>query len=147
MKGVKQTVKSLRNTWHNDLHRPDILLESVLSYCQNEFAGDSAKETDMYKYISEIHSLTKIHSVVSNGYEKCRVGRERDGGYVMVKPFSREKIAYSLGIAADVSWDLEMADADYQIYQYDHTINALPEQNKSFHWKKVGVIGGRKRSS
>ena len=60
----------------------------------------------------------------------------------MQKPFSGNKIAYSIGISQDVSWDLEMAVNGYQVYQYDHTINCLPENNHAFHWKKIGITGG-----
>ena len=71
----------------------------------------------------------------------CRVGRDHDGGYVMQKPFSVNKIAYSIGISQDVSWDLDMAADGYQVYQYDHTIKGLPEENAAFHWKKIGITG------
>lgn len=35
-----------------------------------------------------------------------------------------------------------MANAGYEVYQYDHTINKLPIENKKFHWKKIGLTGG-----
>lgn len=59
----------------------------------------------------------------------------------MKEPFSDNKIAYSIGISKDVSWDLGMVAAGYQIYQYDHTIKRLPEENPAFHWKKIGITG------
>ncbi|KZK76851.1 hypothetical protein PsW64_04696 [Pseudovibrio sp. W64] len=73
------------------------------------------------------------------GHELARVGRTFDGGYVMVPPRSEEKIAYSLGINRDVSWDLEMAHKGLKIYQYDHTITGLPCQHKQFNYFKKGI--------
>lgn len=141
MSKIKNRIKKMRDKWHNDLKRNNILIESLLSYCQNQFVSESAKDSDMYKYISEVHTLTKIHDIITPGVEKIRVGRDYDGGYVMAKPYSREKIAYSFGINRDVSWDMQMASEGYQIYQYDHTITRLPEQNEAFHWRKLGLTG------
>ena len=59
----------------------------------------------------------------------------------MRKPFSENKVAYSIGINQDVSWDLDMVAEGYQVYQYDHTIKKLPEENLAFHWKKIGITG------
>lgn len=142
MNKIKNTVKKLRGKWHGDMSGQGHFLKSIASYCQNQFAGETAKDSEIYKYISEVHSLTKIYDVLTPGVNKTRVGRNRDGGYIMAKPYSRNKIAYSFGIDGDVSWDLQMADEGYQVYQYDHTINGLPAQNDSFHWNKLGVTGG-----
>ena len=60
----------------------------------------------------------------------------------MIKPFSGKKIAYSFGINDDVAWDLQMANEGYELYQFDHTINKLPQKNASFHWYKLGLTGG-----
>ena len=61
----------------------------------------------------------------------------------MVKPYSENHIAYSLGIGGNVSWDKQMAEQGYQIYQYDHTIKKLPRTHPNFHWKKVGITGDK----
>lgn len=39
-----------------------------------------------------------------------------------------------------------MAKDGYEIFQYDHTIKKLPEQNVAFHWKKQGITGGSETS-
>jgi hypothetical protein len=75
------------------------------------------------------------------GVDLERVGRDYDGGYIMVKHDAEVRIAYSLGINRDVSWDLIMAERGYQIYQYDHTIETLPIHHPNFHWKKLGITG------
>jgi hypothetical protein len=73
------------------------------------------------------------------GFSKIRVGRENDGGYVMLDDFSGVSAAYSLGIKDDVSWDLQMADRGLTIYMYDHTIDALPMSHSRLHWTEAGI--------
>ena len=48
-------------------------------------------------------------------------------------------IAYSFGISNDVSWDLDMVARGYEIFMYDPTINALPQENVKFHFFKEGI--------
>lgn len=82
-------------------------------------------------------SMLRPYDVV--GQRKVRLGRHFDGGYVMIDAFQDVKTAYSLGINDDVSWDLDMALRGVEIYQYDHTIEALPVENPRFHWQKLGI--------
>ncbi|WP_051635393.1 FkbM family methyltransferase [Selenomonas sp. ND2010] len=72
------------------------------------------------------------------GKSFCRIGREYDGGYLMLDDF-HGKVAYSFGINTDVSWDEDIANRGYDVYMYDHTINALPYERKEFHWFKKGL--------
>ncbi len=75
------------------------------------------------------------------GGNLIRIGCPNDGGYILLDSGLRDAVAYSLGIAGDVSWDLQMANLGCQIYQYDHTIEALPQQHPAFHWFRIGVAG------
>lgn len=75
----------------------------------------------------------------AKGVEKVRIGADGDGGYVMLSDISACQAAYSLGINNDVSWDLQIAERGIPVFQYDHTIDALPMQHPLFHWKRVGV--------
>lgn len=70
---------------------------------------------------------------------KIRIGRPFDGGYVMVDDFDEIDAAYSFGINDDVSWDIEIANMDINVFQYDHTIDQLPENHPRFFWKKCGI--------
>ena len=114
-------------------------VNSIFSYCQNEMIKSKVQNTEIYLYYKELHELLKMYSIKDATFE--RVGKAHDGGYVMVKPYSDNLIAYSLGICDDVSWDSDMSQYGYEIYQYDHTISALPEENEKFHWKKIGLTG------
>jgi len=82
-------------------------------------------------------SLLRPHDVAE--YEKVRVGRPFDGGYVMMDAFDEVEAAYSFGINDDVSWDIDIANRDIKIYQYDHTIDSLPMDHPMFSWKKLGI--------
>lgn len=76
-----------------------------------------------------------------DGARKIRLGRPYDGGYVMIDRFEQATAAYSLGINDDVSWDLEIAALDIPVFQYDPTIEALPENHPLFHWEPRYVSG------
>lgn len=123
-------------------------LYNIWSYCQNEFLLKNDKgllSSERYEYFKKIHTLLKVEDLVNGSLE--RVGDDGDGGYVMAYKkegwrYSREKIAYSLGICTDVTWDKHIAMGGYQVYQYDHTIKRLPDNHPNFHWKKIGITDG-----
>jgi hypothetical protein len=73
------------------------------------------------------------------GGRLVRKGRPFDGGYVMLMADFRQVVAYSLGIADDVSWDLDMADMGCDVFQYDHTIDQPPLRSESFHFSRFGI--------
>ena len=91
------------------------------------------------EYYDELHSL--LHIAKAEGHELMRTGDENDGGYVMLDDLPGG-IAYSFGIARNVSWDRDMASRGYDVYMYDHTIDSLPEENVRFHWSKLGIGDG-----
>ena len=72
-------------------------------------------------------------------YKKIRIGRNSDGGYILLNDFDNVKIAYSFGISREISFDKELADKNIDIFMYDHTISKLPFDNPRFHWKKIGL--------
>jgi hypothetical protein len=72
-------------------------------------------------------------------YRQVRVGSPADGGYIMIDDFAAAKIAYSLGIGGDVSWDIQIANRGLTVYQYDHTVSGPPIQHPNFHFHKLGI--------
>lgn len=92
----------------------------------------------------KILGLVKPYDVI--GGRMVRIGRDFDGGYVMLDKGLSATVAYSLGISDDVSWDLDMAERGCDLFQYDHTINRLPRDHVNFHWHKLG-IGPRSASN
>ena len=93
------------------------------------------------QYIYEIKQLFPLASVAEPQTRFCRIGRRNDGGYIMIDDFPKHGIAYSVGIAEDVSWDREMAERGFDVYMYDHTIPALPEEHRGFHFRRIGLCG------
>jgi hypothetical protein len=88
-------------------------------------------------FVLRVLALIKPQAV--KDFRKIRVGNTGDGGYVMLDDFNQIEAAYSLGINDDVSWDKQISQLGIDIYQYDHTINKLPEENSKFHWFKIGI--------
>lgn len=92
------------------------------------------------RYRSDLKFLLgRLEPMAVEGFSKVRVGRPHDGGYVMLDDFTGVEAAYSFGIHDDVSWDLEIAGRGIDVFQYDHTIGALPENNPRFHWERCGI--------
>ncbi len=83
--------------------------------------------------------LRMLRPMAVRGAEKVRIGRKQDGGYVMIDDFAGVDAAYSIGIGAEVSWDLEIAGKGIVVFQYDHTIEGLPESHANFRWRKLGL--------
>jgi hypothetical protein len=84
-----------------------------------------------------LRSLLKTQDVV--GKSMIRVGKDFDGGYIMVNHKLENSICYSLGISDDDSWDRDMAKLGCQVYQYDHTIEKFPSEHPNFHSFKIGI--------
>jgi hypothetical protein len=80
------------------------------------------------------------------GSRKIRVGRENDGGYVLLNDLGHTTAALSFGIRNDCSWDLEIANRGIDVYMFDHTIDAPPARSKRFHFfkKKISAQPGDK---
>ena len=101
----------------------------------------------LLKDFAEIEFVKRIrsHFVVCDldvpNPKYIRVGKDFDGGYIMLDDFDGIKNAYSGGISTDVSWDEMMAERGIDIFQYDHTIERLPKEHPKFHWVKTGLIG------
>ncbi len=145
-------IKKIRNKWYRDVVEPNtrktVLLSTCVSYVNNLFLENNGKlnekqDDEKYMYYKEIHNL--LHCKLCKGRDLIRIGGKNDGGYIMAKPFSKEKVAFSIGIAEDVAWDLDMVSYGYEIFQFDHTIRKLPINNPSFHWKRVGVAAEDKK--
>ena len=65
----------------------------------------------------------------------------------LLDDFENIKIAYSIGIDHEISFDKALAEKNIDVYMYDHIINELSHQNKKFHWKKIGISGIRNKSN
>ena len=87
--------------------------------------------------VNEIYEFLKPVKAVEG--KKVRIGNPNDGGYVCLDYFSNIAAAVSLGISTDVSWDLEIASRNINVYQYDHTVTGPPVHNERFIFHKLKV--------
>ena len=147
---ANKLIKVVREKWHNDLigdSKNSNSLNTILSYIYNErmmqMGEKNYRNSEKYIFFEKIHKILKLLSFADKTIEFNRVGNTNDGGYTMFLPLSENKIAYSIGISNDTSWDSDMASRGYEVYMYDHTIKNLPNKNRAFHWEKLGIIGGR----
>jgi hypothetical protein len=60
------------------------------------------------------------------GFNKTRIGRDFDGGYIHVDDFSGVGAALSFGVSDDASWDVAIASKSIPVHQFDHTIEKGP---------------------
>ena len=136
---ISDKAKSFKDRWQLSTFKQ---LYGLFSYDQNMMMKEQGIDFDKfypYRYFRKIHSLIPYYEL--NGHELIRVGRTADGSYIMADDYSDTKVAYSLGIGANVSWDKTLAEKGYQVYQYDHTIKKLPEEHPNFHWRSIGIAG------
>lgn len=122
------------------IRRMERVLLSLDSYAKNEILARNGQLNDnkYYSYFKTIKDMVKEYICP---YDLCRIGKHNDGGYVLADYFVKDKIAYSFGISNDVSWDRDMAERNFEVFMYDHTINGLPESNARFHFFKLGITG------
>ena len=139
--GIEQIQQQLLE--QNQLHQRTLLtLGNTLKY--SSLDSKSRDATATYRRCSEIVSLLSPMDVA--GGEYTRVGRDYDGGYVMLDDFQGKEIdaAYSFGIRDDVSWDASIAKLGIDVFMYDHKINRLPKHHPKFHYFKTGLTGHKK---
>ena len=87
--------------------------------------------------VTELLALLKPHDVI--GHRKARLGGNHDAGYVMLDDFEAVETALSLGIGADASWDVALAERGVRVLQFDDTIENSPSahQRLSFLRKRI----------
>ena len=76
----------------------------------------------------------------ARGMDKIRIGSNRDGGYVMLDDFSGIDAALSLGVGPEVSWDYAIAERGIPVWQFDHTVAALPGTHPLFHFEPKRIV-------
>jgi hypothetical protein len=113
-------------------------------------AGQMRPLTNSPLAMKRIASLGRLmRPQQARGVKKVRLGASNDCGYVCLDDFNGMEAALSLGIAAEVSWDLEMAERGLIVYQYDHTVQGPPirHANFRFHRRQIGANAGHDSES
>ena len=92
---------------------------------------------------SRLLTLGRLLKPVSAiGLTKKRVGHSGDGGYVMLDDFEGVQFALSLGVGAEMTWDLDLANRGIEVHQFDYTIDAPPETHHlvRFHRSRISPM-------
>lgn len=136
-------LSALTNFLHQEhiYHRLDRLEEICVSTSR-----EHAHTPALGERTRNVLRLISPHDATDN--HLCRFGRNHDGGYVLLDDIlASDGIAYSFGISDDVSWDYELAERGYEVFQYDHTIENLPTIHPNFRFNKLGLCpSGQARS-
>lgn len=71
---------------------------------------------------------------------KIRLGNDYDGGYVVPSLLKDVDLVVSIGVGSDVSFDLALAHQGAKIYQFDHTVQGVPNHqiHENFNFYKKG---------
>lgn len=85
--------------------------------------------------------LRRLTPFDTDSLRKLRIGREADGGYVMLDDLDEINLVYSFGIGNSISFDDHLARSGKQILMFDHTVDGPPFQNEKFHFFKQGLAG------
>jgi hypothetical protein len=111
-----------------------------------EYATRRTISTDGFVYDDSVSVQKPLLAILKHleplqaiEHKKIRIGKNCDGGYVMLDDFRGITVAYSIGVCDEVSWDLNMAERGIEVFQYDHSIDSLPFQHPRFHWVKKGL--------
>jgi hypothetical protein len=67
-------------------------------------------------------------------FSKARIGRCRDGGYVLLDDLEAVGSIFSVGIGDEVTFDLEMAARGKKIFMFDYTVEGPPISHPNFHF-------------
>lgn len=122
----------------NDL----IIAEQVIAHYNK--AGHDVIQKIYSKFITKfIYNLEyfRIYKIIDDGYNKIRIGRKLDGGYIML---DNQKISYDLllscGISNDISFEDDFIDKyNIKCYAFDGTINSLPNTTKNIEFYKKNI--------
>lgn len=92
-------------------------------------------QVDQESYIE----LLSILKPTSNFFPLKRFGCQGDGGYVLLDNIKPETVCFSLGIAQEISFDIDIARNVSHVYMFDYSIASPPVSvsNASFYPLKV----------
>ncbi|MEA1832400.1 hypothetical protein U8607_09910 [Methylobacterium durans] len=123
-------------------HLVDSLVESNEAIAnRHSVDGDVVHDLSPAIQARLVPILRRLRPHRAIGAEKIRIGRDHDGGYVMVDDLDGVQAAYSLGISDDVSWDFDLANRGIEVLQFDHTIARCPIEHPLLRWSKLGIEG------
>ena len=114
------------------IEKLDLIDLKLIIMLQNQKRFKNKRKLNIYDLIRPMEVL---------GHKKIRIGRNSDGGYILLDDLKNIKIAYSFGINNEFSFDKDLSDKNIDVFMYDHTIANISINNSRLHWKKIGISG------
>jgi hypothetical protein len=74
------------------------------------------------------------------GYSKVRLGGANDGGYVCLDDFDKIDLAFSFGIGDDISWDIDVANKDIFVHQFDHAVDCPQNFHANCQFQRKRIV-------
>jgi hypothetical protein len=121
--------------------RTGLQTEKIIAAARHIIAdAEQAAIIDFLSYLTPRRSVK---------FGKIRLGRNGDGGYILLDDFSSVSAALSFGISTECSWDIAIAERDIDVYQYDHTIDGPPTANARFQFfrKRIAAVSSDQTES
>jgi hypothetical protein len=89
---------------------------------------------------NEIRRIFRLlQPYTAEGFQKVRFGCMHDGGYILLDDFRGIDTAFSFGIEANASWDVDVANRGATVYQFDHTVDAPITDNPQLIFAKKKI--------
>ncbi len=111
--------------------RDGVQAERIIAITRHLIAdGQQPEIIDLLSYLTPRRSVR---------FSKIRLGRDGDGGYVLLDDFTGVSAALSFGIATECSWDTAIAERNIDVYQYDHTVDGPPTAHARFRFFKKEI--------
>jgi hypothetical protein len=133
---VVEKYRSRIENVENELRSLQNFVHDVNGRLPRQFTAHDGAE--MQKSVADL--LCKIRPYSVEGFEKVRVGRMADGGYVCVDDLSPVKTCFSCGVGGDDSFDLDLARRGVKVLQFDHTVDSAPSEHKNKEFFKRCVL-------
>lgn len=128
--------KKAKCIWHRLNHNVN-RLESI---CENLERNAKVVECHLDS-ILQIFKYLRPYS--TKNFNKIRIGRNQDGGYIFLDDFKEVNVVFSFGISDEDSADVDFAERNLKVLQFDHTVNNAPTKHKNceFFKKKICPTG------
>jgi Methyltransferase FkbM domain len=121
------------NRWFAERDR---LIAEVTQWRAERHRSLTGSKSEQDAILDLLCCLTPSRAV---GFDKIRLGRDHDGGYVMLDDFKDVRAALSFGIDAECSWDADIAARGIDVYQFDHTVDGPPTTSDRFRFFKKQI--------
>lgn len=117
--------------------------QNIANGCDN-YVGNYFAQKIVDSHPEYYEELCKLLTIKEPEYNFVRIGKDNDGGYILVDDFKKTGgIAYSFGIGKDVSFDEDIANRGYDVFMYDYSIKSLPKKHSKFHFFKYKIGNGK----